>query len=260
MTIPVQGDFIIAFLLALVRASTWVSLAPPFNTKLLPSKVKIAVAFALALAAAPRIDGGAVPTDDIWAFIGAIALQVLVGGLLGFIGLILLSALQVAGGLIDTFGGFTMDSAFDPLSNAQSSVFGRFHQLMATTLLFAIDGHLVLVKGFLASFTVAPADSLAWSDLARMLTRNVGTLFLASIELAGPLIAVMFVVEVSLGLLSKAAPQMNVFQLGFPLKILLTLLLIGGTLIAMPDSLGALVDQVVRGWATTMRFLPGIGG
>ena len=177
--------------------------------------------------------------------------------LLGFLAMLVLSSVQAAGSLIDLFGGFTMDSAYDPLSNAQPSVFGRFHQLMATTLLFVIDGHLILVRGFLASFEAVPAEEILWNDLARLVTKDVGVFFLAALEMAGPLVGVMFVSEVALGMLSKAAPQMNVFQLGFPLKIFLTLLLIGGTFTAMPEALGALVDNVLRSWGAAMRMLPG---
>ena len=256
MNINAAPELIAGFLLALVRASAFLTLAPPFSTRTIPSKVKVGFAFALALATAPHLQDQEIPLDTA-PFIGVIALQVFAGVLLGFLAMLVLSSVQAAGSLIDLFGGFTMDSAYDPLSNAQSSVFGRFHQLMATTLLFVIDGHLILVRGFLASFEAVPAEEILWNDLARLVTKDVGVFFLAACEMAGPLVGVMFVSEVALGMLSKAAPQMNVFQLGFPLKIFLTLLLIGGTFTAMPEALGALVDNVLRSWGAAMRMLPG---
>jgi flagellar biosynthesis protein FliR len=256
LDINAAPELIAGFLLALVRASAFLTLAPPFSTRTIPSKVKVGFAFALALAAAPHLQDQEIPLDTA-PFIGVIALQVFAGVLLGFLAMLVLSSVQAAGSLIDLFGGFTMDSAYDPLSNAQSSVFGRFHQLMAATLLFVIDGHLILVRGFLASFEAVPAEEILWNDLARLVTKDVGVFFLAACEMAGPLVGVMFVSEVALGMLSKAAPQMNVFQLGFPLKIFLTLLLIGGTFTAMPEALGALVDNVLRSWGAAMRMLPG---
>jgi flagellar biosynthetic protein FliR len=256
LNINAAPELIAGFLLALVRASAFLTLAPPFSTRTIPSKVKVGFAFALALATAPHLQDQEIPLDTA-PLIGVIALQVFAGVLLGFLAMLVLSSVQAAGSLIDLFGGFTMDSAYDPLSNAQSSVFGRFHQLMATTLLFVIDGHLILVRGFLASFEAVPAEEILWNDLARLVTKDVGVFFLAALEMAGPLVGVMFVSEVALGMLSKAAPQMNVFQLGFPLKIILTLLLIGGTFTAMPEALGALVDNVLRSWGAAMRMLPG---
>jgi flagellar biosynthetic protein FliR len=256
MSIQAAPELLAAFLLALVRASAFLTLAPPFSTRTIPSRVKVGFAFALALAAAPQLRDRDIPLDTA-PFMGAVALQVLAGVILGFLAMLILSSVQAAGSLIDLFGGFTMDSAYDPLSNAQSSVFGRFHQLMATTLLFVIDGHLILVRGFLSSFDVVPAREILWNDLARLITKDVGVFFLAALEMAGPLVAVMFVSEIALGLLSKAAPQMNVFQLSFPLKIFLTLLLIGGVFTAMPEALGALVGNVLRSWGAGLRMLPG---
>jgi flagellar biosynthetic protein FliR len=259
----VTAGTVAAFLLALVRASAWLAVSPPFNTRTVPSQVKVALAFALALAVTPTVEGtthGANIPLDFGGFAGVVLLQVLIGVTLGALALIMFSAVQAAGGLIDLFGGFTVDSAYDPLSNAQSSVFGRFHQLMATTLLFVIDGHLMLVRGFMASFQVVPAKTLRWNDLARLVTDDIGRFMLAAAELAGPLVAVLFVTEVALGLLSKAAPTLNVLQLGFPLKIMVTLLLVGTVMALMPDAVASLLDQILRNWGAALRMFPRLGG
>jgi flagellar biosynthetic protein FliR len=154
-------------------------------------------------------------------------------------------------------GGFTLDQAYDPLSNNQSAVIGRFYQLLSVTLLFAIDGHLMLLRGFMDSFSALPAGGFAMKDLAALLTRDFGRFFLASLEIAAPLTAALFLAEIALGLLSKAAPQMNVFQLGFPLKILLTLLLLGSVIGLMPNALGAVVDRIMQSWAAVGRIVSG---
>jgi flagellar biosynthetic protein FliR len=255
MTVTAAPDAIAGFLLALVRASAWLTVAPPFGTRTVPVRVKVALAVAIALAVAPQLPAR-VPLDTA-GFLEAVLLQTLLGLVLGFVALVLLSSVQAAGSLIDLAGGFTLDQAYDPLSNAQSSVFGRFHQLLSVTLLFAIDGHLMLVRGFVASFEAIPAGGLAANQLAELLTRDLGRFFLAALEIAGPLVAALFLSEVALGLLSRAAPQLNVFQIGFPLKILLTLLLIGATLTLMPDALGSLVDRVMQSWAAVSRMVTG---
>jgi flagellar biosynthesis protein FliR len=254
-----SADAVAAFLLALVRASAWLSVSPPFNGRTVPARVKAGLAATLALAVAPRIEGAEIPLDT-GGFIGTVLLQAAIGVTLGFLALLLFSAIQAAGNLIDLFGGFTIDTAYDPLANAQSSVFGRVHQLLAVTLLFTIDGHLMLVRGFMASFEVVPAEALGWNDLARLVTEDVGRFMVAAAELAGPLVAVLFVSEVAMGMLSKAAPAMNVFQLGFPLKILVTLLLAGSVMAIMPDAIASLLDQIIRGWGAALRMFPGAPG
>jgi flagellar biosynthetic protein FliR len=261
MTISgISADTVAAFLLALVRASAWLSVSPPFNGRTVPGRVKAGLAFALAVAVAPKIDGSKVPLDTA-GFLGSVLLQVFIGLTLGFLALAMFSAIQAAGNLIDLFGGFTIDTAYDPLANAQSSVFGRIHQLLAVTLLFAIDGHLMLVRGFMATFEVLGGERLAWDDLARLVTDDIGRFMLAAAELAGPLVAVLFISEVAMGMLSKAAPAMNVFQLGFPLKIMITLVLAGTVIVLMPDAIASLLDQILRNWGAALRLFPrGVGG
>ena len=143
------------------------------------------------------------------------------------------------------FGGFTIAPAYDPLSNAQSSTFGRFYQLLATTLLFAINGHLLLVRGFLTSFDAVSANPTL-DDFSEGFIDAFGTFFLAAIEIAAPLLAALFLAEVAMGLLSKAAPQMNVFLVGFPVKIILTLALVGLALPLMPGAVSSLIEDAIK--------------
>src|SRR5687767_8830992 len=181
--------------------------------------VKIGLAAAIALPVADDL----APTTaivELGPLLAAIVLQVAIGISLGFIVYLLFASVQAAGELIDLFGGFTVAPAFDPLSNAQSSTFGRFYQLLAVTLLFVINGHILLLRGFMTSFEAINATSPRLENLSGNLARSVGMFFLAAIEIAAPLLAALFLAEVALGLLSRAAPQMNVFVIGFPFKIL----------------------------------------
>jgi flagellar biosynthetic protein FliR len=254
VSIQFAPGVLIAFLLALVRASAWIAVAPPFNSRLVPSQVKVGLAGALAVATtshlAPTIQNVNLGTAEL---IGAVTLQVAVGLVLGFLANMLFMAVQAAGSLIDVFGGFTVTQAMDPFSNAQSSVFGRIYQLLATTLLFAIDGHLLLVKGFLTSFDAVGTTGIKMTSLSDLLVNSFGKFFVASIEIAGPLLAALFLTEIVLGLLSRAAPQMNVFALGFPLKILVTLLLAGIALPLLPDAVNNLTHDALRAWATFLH-------
>lgn len=256
MTLEVAPGLVVGFVLAMVRAAAWLFVSPPFNTRLVPTQVKMGLAAALALVTAPRLGTAEVPTE-VAPLIAAALVQVSVGLVLGFVSQLVFSAAQAAGDLIDLFGGFTIASAYDPLSLSQSSVFGRLYQLMATVLLFAIDGHLLLVRGFVTSFDAVPATGLALRDVSELLLDNVGLLFVAALEIAGPLLAALFLAEVVLGLLTRAAPHMNVFSLSFPFKILVTLTLASFALPLMPSAVSGLVDQAVRTGADALRALGG---
>ena len=254
MDLTLSPGLLVGFVLAAVRAAAWLFVSPPFNTRLVPTQVKVGLAAALALVTAPRLGTSEVPTEVVPLVVAALV-QVGVGVVLGFVGLLLFSAVQAAGDLIDLFGGFTIAAAYDPFSLSQSSVFGRLYQLVAVVLLFAIDGHLLLVRGFVTSFDAVPATGLALGDLSDLLTRGLGVFFLAALEIAGPLLAALFLAEVVLGLLSRAAPHMNVFALSFPFKILLTLLLASVALPLLPGAVSGLLGQVLRAGADAVRAI-----
>ena len=235
----------IAVMLGAVRAGAWMMLCPPFNSRLIPAQIKALLSVGIALPMAPFLKG-TVPSLETSDIIACAALQVFVGAALGFITALLFAAIQAAGDLIDVFGGFTLAMAFDPLSQSQSSIFGRFYNLMAVTLLFASQGHLLILRGFMQSYEAMPLSaSLSMETCSRLLIEGVGHIFLAAIQIAGPLIAVLFLTDVAFGLLNRVAPALNAFQLGFPAKIMMVLTL-GGTAMAMlPKALENLVDKAV---------------
>ena len=232
------------YLLALVRATAWVFVMPPFASRGVPRQVKVGFAAAPSLALGPQLADHGVPLEA-GPLLAAAILQVLAGLALGFLGVVVFAAFQAAGELIDTFSGFSIAATLDPISGVQANVFGRFYQLLAVTLLFTIDGHLLVVRGFLTSFEAAPLTGFGLESLAAVLVDNVGMFFLAAIEIAGPLLGALFLAEVCLGLLTRAAPQMNVFILGLPLKIMLTLTLAGIAIPLLPGALSSLIRPMV---------------
>jgi flagellar biosynthetic protein FliR len=157
---------------------------------------------------------------------------------------------QAAGELIDLFAGFTIAATYDPFTSANQAVFGRFYSLLATALLFATGGHLVLVHGLLESFAVVPAGVPDLTATSGELLDALGLFFVSALEIAAPLLGALFLTELALGLLSKAAPQMNVLTLGFPIKILLTLGLTGIALAFLPQSVRSLVEHAVSAMMT----------
>jgi flagellar biosynthetic protein FliR len=235
----------VGFIFALVRTTSFMVLAPPFNNRSIPRRIKVGLAAGISLSLAPKLPADQVSLDASYLVTGVIT-QTLTGLALGMICMVLLQAVSLAGSLIDLFGGFTLSMAMDPFSQSQSSIFGRFYSLIGTTMLFAINGHLLLIKGFLTSFDAVPLGGLGMQNFSDYLLKEVGLLMLAACEIAGPLLAAYFLTEVALGMLSKAAPQMNIIQFGFPLKILLTLLMVGAALPIVPGALHTLIDEVLR--------------
>ncbi|MEU7903122.1 flagellar biosynthetic protein FliR [Actinoplanes sp. NPDC049118] len=236
---------LLALMLGATRCGAWLMLCPPFNSRLIPTQVKVLFSIGMTLPMMPYLTASAPPVET-WAIIGSAALQVFVGAALGFITYLYFAAVQAAGDLLDVFGGFALASAYDPLSQNQSSIFGRFYNLFAVTLLFASDGHQLILRGFMQSYKTLPLDAtFSLETFAKVLTKGVGDFFLAALQIAGPLIAVLFLTDVAFGLLNRVAPALNAFQLGFPAKIFLTLALSGTAIAILPRALDELVDQAV---------------
>jgi flagellar biosynthetic protein FliR len=234
MTVGVGTAQLIALLLCSLRIAAWLEIAPPLATAGVPRVVRLMLSVAISLAVLPQTVAHA-PVAEIGPLLSSAVQQLVIGGALGFGTRLLFSAVESAGSLIDLSGGFSLAFAYDPLLATNTSIFGRFYGVMASALLFASNAHLVILQGFLRTFSTVPLDgSISLAHLDQVLVHGVSSMFVAALQVAGPLIAVLFLADVALGLLSRISPQLNVFQLSFPLKIMITLGLVGLSFATMP--------------------------
>ena len=234
MTLQLGTANLVAFLLCALRIAAWLEISPPFATSGTPRLVRLMLAAGIALAVAGKAVPHA-PAAEFGPLVTSAVEQLFIGAALGFLTRLLFSAVEAAGSLIDLSGGFSLAFAYDPLSATNTSVFGRFYGVLATTLIFATNAHLVILQGFLHTFSSLPLDgTLSLSQLDQTLVHGVTAMFVAALQIAAPLIAVLFLADVALGLLSRISPQLNVFQVSFPLKIMLTLGLVGTGFATMP--------------------------
>ncbi|SEJ55885.1 flagellar biosynthetic protein FliR [Demequina mangrovi] len=237
-------------MLVSVRMLAFLVVSPPFHVSTFPGTVKVALSLGLALAVGPAAvaRAGIVPGEMLVtggaAFIGAVVLEAFVGLALGFLVRLVFAAVQTAGGLIDLFGGFEVAAALDPTSGTHGAQFNRFYSMAALALLFASDGHQLLLMGIVRSFDALPLGSgIDLAVLGQLMTTGAAQMMIGALQIAGPLIAVLFLTDVGLGLLTRVAPALNAFALGFPLKILVTLSLGSIAFLALPAVISSLTDR-----------------
>lgn len=245
MDFTISAPTLVGFVMALTRAGAWLLVAPPFAGRVVPSKIKVGFATALALALGPRLAEQSVPMET-GPLIGAVVMNMFAGVALGFVAYLLFAVFQAAGSMIDLFGAFSIASALDPLTGVQTSIFGRFYNMIATVLLFATGGHLLLVRGFLTSFDALPLDGFRSDRLAEIITNDIGLFFVSALEIAAPLIAALFLTDIALGLLARAAPEMNVFLLGLPLKVFISISMVAMAIPMLPGAVSSVTDSAVR--------------
>ena len=148
---------------------------------------------------------------------------------------------------IDLFGGFQLAQAFDPMSMNNGAQFSRLYQMTATVLLFTSGGYQLVVGGLLRTFDALPLGStLDLSAVGQSASQGLTDMFVASLQIAGPLIAVLFLADVGLGLLTRVAPALNAFALGFPLKILMTVGLGVTAYVALPQIVDSLSGKALE--------------
>ena len=245
MQFAVDPDLLVGFCFALVRTTAFVVICPPFNIPAIPVRIRAGIAVAISLSIAGHVDPGAIDLDTA-AFVGALLTQAVAGLALGFIVMMMFSAIQSAGDLIDLQVGFSLGGVIDPLSGHTAAPIARLYQMLGLAILFAINGHVLVVRGFLRSIEAVPMGNIDLGQLAEQLAKLLTVLLSASIQIALPILAALFCTEVALGLLGKAAPQMNILVIGFAVKTLVAFALLATTLVLLPGSTQSLLERAVR--------------
>jgi flagellar biosynthetic protein FliR len=251
VTIALNASWLIAFLLVMTRALAWLLVVSPFaSRKVVPTVALLGIAAGFGFLVAPQLETSTLPATTP-SLIGAIVLQVLTGAALGFVVQLLLSAVTAAGSILDLVGGLTLPPAIDPLSLDQTPLMGQFYQQVVVLLLFVTGGYLLMIEGFVNSFR-GPGFTLAGSGrVASVLVTDLGVFFTSALEIAAPIMVVLFAAQIVLALLSKAAPQVNVWILGFPLQVFLVLVLVAVAISAIP---GFLTNILTRGLGDGARM------
>lgn len=256
MDVSLAYDGTVALLLVTLRLVAFFVVAPPFNSAFVPMRVRSMMAFAIALPLFGQYIDDVARLQSTSDLLIVVAWQIFAGVTVGMLVAMVFAAVQAAGNLIDVFSSFAMASMLDPMSNTQSAVFGRIYSMIATTLLFATHSHLVLIRGLLGTFTVIPPAEPNMGRVAEMLSHNIDTLFWSALEIAAPILAVLFLTDLALGLVSRAVPSLNIFQLSFPVKTILTVSLAALAVALMPSALEAITSSMMR----QMPSLLGRGG
>lgn len=244
MNIPIDTHWLEAVMLASVRIIAFLVIAPPFSHNGFPLQVKGILAVGVAVAVSPVVTKG-YHSPDTGGFVLDLILEIATGAVLGFLVYLIFAAVQSAGSLIDLFGGFQMAAAFDPQGMINGAQFTRLFQMTALALLFASDGYQLVLAGLTRTFGVVPlGGALDLGAPVQVMVKGTTEMFLASIQIAGPLLVVLFLADVGLGLLTRVAPALQAFQLSYPLKIFITLSLGAIAFTALPRVVASLTETV----------------
>ena len=209
-----------AFIWPFFRILALVSSAPVLGNPVVPVRVKVGLAVVLTIVLAPILGG--MPAVEPGSAIGLLILaqQIVIGLAIGFTMRIIFTAVEMAGNIIGMQMGLGFASIFDPQNAAQISVVAQFLGLFATLVFLALNGHLYMIEVLAQSFqalpvAVQPFSAAGWHALAGW----GGEIFMAGLLLSMPIMAALLTTNLALGIMTRAAPQLNVFSVGFPITL-----------------------------------------
>ncbi len=241
------------FFLVLARLTPLFVLAPLFSSKLIPRRVRGIVAVALAIGLTPVVVGDRRIPLDLVAYVGLMGKELLVGLGFAFVLATLFAALQVAGTFIDTLIGFSFGALVDPVNGTNTTVLAQMYTMLGVIIFIAIGGEAWVLGGFARTFEIVGVLEMPSLNalVAGAVDAFVGVFF-AAVQIAGPILLALILTDAAFGLVSRVVPQLNVFAIGFPSKLVVGLVLIGVTL---PFVGGWLADEVQSSVSQALRTL-----
>lgn len=213
--------WIVAFFFPLARILGLIAAAPPFSNASIPRRSKLMLGLAISLALVPALPPMPAVSPASGAGLMMIAQQMVIGTAMGFAMRLTIAAIDYAGEVIGLQMGLGFATFYDPDNASQTPVVSNFLSLLGLLVLFSINGHLMMLATLAESFKAIPiggpfvaADS--WSNFAHA----GAVIFSSGLMLALPIVSALLITNVALGVLTRAAPQLNIFAIGFPLTLI----------------------------------------
>lgn len=214
-----------------LRILAMFSVAPVFSQRAIPMRYKVGMALVIALGAQATFIGQPVISLNSPAAIPTIIQQVGIGLAIGFSARLVIATLEMAGEAIGLQMGLNFASFFDPVSGAQLSAVSRFLVQVFTLFFVVVNGHIFVLLAVMQSFTVFPVDGSFTQAVAQMRIHEFGSaLFSSALWLALPMMALLLFANLTMGIITRIAPQMNIFAVGFPITLTLGMVGITATL------------------------------
>jgi flagellar biosynthetic protein FliR len=250
----VGEQHVIAFFLVLARVGPLFVVAPLFSSKMIPIRARGVAAVALAVGLSPlALNDSKLPTDAL-SIAGLIGKEALVGFAFAFSISVLFAAVSIAGSFLDTLIGFSYGGLVDPVNGNQSSVLSQLYTLVGVMVFIAIGGDSWMIQGLAKTYDLVGIEQMpALGALVGGAQHTFSTIFLSAVELAAPVLIALIITDAGFGVVSRVMPQLNVFAVGFPAKILVGFVIIGASLPFVAGWIGNELQRSVLQALQTLR-------
>ncbi|MFQ5479821.1 MAG: flagellar biosynthetic protein FliR [Thermodesulfobacteriota bacterium] len=234
-----------AFIFVLARTSSILLLFPFYRFVFIPMRVKMALVGIIAITLVPFVGAVPMPAGVLELALG-LGREILIGFTIGLTTNFIFTGVEFAGHIMGYQMGLAMANVYDPASAAQISILGRLTGLMAMLVFLSANGHLLIIMTIKKSFDIIPPYGFHLSEgLGEGVLTLSREIFTIGIRLAAPVMAVVFFLNLTLGILSKAVPQLNMFVVGFAIIIAAGFVVL---LLTLPSMQGAMDKAFAGMW------------
>jgi flagellar biosynthetic protein FliR len=221
--------------------------APIFSIRAFPVRARILLALLVAMAAQATLPEMPVIDLNSSAALGVAVQQVVIGLSIGFAVRLVFAAFELAGEVVGFQMGLNFAAFFDPTLNTQSSAVARFFAYMASLLFVVLNGHLMVLMAVTRSFEAFPVTQNFLESLRVMQLHTMGgELFASALWIALPMLALLLFTNLALGIISRVAPQMNIYAVGFPITLAVGLIGLTATLPMLDRPFQALLERSIE--------------
>lgn len=231
------------FGILLVRPGALIMIGPGLAGQQVPVQARVALTALLALALAPSV---ALPTGPGVGIVLVVVREVAIGLALGLAARGIIAGAELAGHICSQQIGFSYAATIDPEGGARNTALASLYGLLATFTWLGIGGHHLLLRALSSSYTGLPIGGGGIdSSLLASVSAVLGLVFITGVRLAAPLIAVLLLVEIAVGLVSRAAPSLNFFVIGYPVRLAVGLFVVALTIGTVPGVVRSLAERVI---------------
>ena len=204
----------------MARILGFLGAAPVFGNNAVPRRIKLMVGLAVTLGLMPVVPSVPQAALDSWSGLLLIVQQTLIGIAMGLVLRVVFAALDLMGEIISLQMGLSFATFFDPIAGGQTAVVGEFLTLLATLVLLSLNGHLLMLDALARSFEWLPVSAtLPHRGGWMILVRFGASIFASGLLMALPVVTALLITNIALGVLTRAAPQLNLFAIGFPITL-----------------------------------------
>ena len=242
-----------SFLWPLIRIAALLSVAPVFGSRILPRRIRLLLALVLTWAVLPLLPSA--PAVEPLSSSGLVitAQQVLIGLTMGFMLRLVFGALEIGGEMIAMQMGLGFANLVDPQNGGSMPLLSHFYDLIGTLVFLGLNGHLVLIETLIESFRTLPVTNNGLPpDAIWHLVSWASQMFAGAVLIALPAIASLLVVNLAFGIMTRAAPQLNIFAVGFPISLLLGMLIVIYSLPSLLPQFQQLLDAAFQTLLTVL--------